>query len=71
MARVSLKNVERGRQQRPIRILVYGEGGRGKSSFAAEAPEAIFLDLEEGTHELNIARSPSPKVGDTLAPWSW
>lgn len=40
----------------PQRVLLYGPAGIGKSSLAALAPEPVFLDLERGTHELDVPR---------------
>ena len=40
----------------PQRVLVYGPGGIGKSTIAALAPAPVFLDIEGGTNELDIAR---------------
>ncbi len=56
-----LAGVTRGKVRRPHCILVYGIDGVGKSSFAAEAPNPIFLGPEKGTDFLDVARFPSPK----------
>lgn len=48
--------VSRGRTSGPQRGLIYGTGGIGKSSLAALAPNPVFLDLEGGTRELDVAR---------------
>ena len=48
--------VQSGKIGGPQRILVYGPGGIGKSSLAALAPKPIFLDIEEGTHHLDVPR---------------
>ena len=45
---------------RPIRCVIYGPEGIGKTSFAAMAPNAIILDTEEGSHQLPVARLPKP-----------
>lgn len=57
-SRMSLSNVRRGRIEKPIRALIYGTPGVGKSTFAADAPNAIFLCSEDGTAQLDIARLP-------------
>jgi hypothetical protein len=38
------------------RVLLYGPGGIGKSSLAGLAPNPIFLDIEEGTHHMDVPR---------------
>ena len=53
---VSLANVKRGKLESPMRITIYGVEGIGKSSFAAGAPSPVFLDTEEGTTKLDVAR---------------
>lgn len=45
---------------RPIRCVIYGPEGIGKTSFAAMAPGAIIIDTEEGSHQLPVARLPKP-----------
>lgn len=56
-----LQNVVRGKISKPIRVLLYGVEGIGKSTFAASAPKPIFLGAEDGTSELDVARLPEPK----------
>lgn len=59
--RMKLAAVVKGRLAKPIRVLVYGIEGVGKSTFAAGAPSPIFLGAEDGTSELDVARFPEPK----------
>lgn len=47
--------IHKGRKPRARRVLVYGENGVGKSSFAAQWPEPIFLNLEDGVGDLDVA----------------
>lgn len=42
----------------PLRVLVYGQAGIGKSTFAAGAPSPIFVGAEDGTSELEVVRYP-------------
>lgn len=58
--RMSLSAVITGRLAKPMRVLVYGIEGVGKSTFAAGAPKPIFLGAEDGTSELDVARFPEP-----------
>lgn len=60
MSKMSLTNLITGRQQKPLRLVVYGVEGVGKSSFAAASPAPIFLNAEDGTAHLDVARFPQP-----------
>jgi hypothetical protein len=62
--RMTLANVQRGKLDKPMRIVLYGTEGIGKSTFASDAPEPIFLCAEDGTKELDVARFPEPKTWD-------
>ena len=48
--------IERGRRHSPVRGVVYGTEGIGKSTLAAAFPSPVILDTEEGTHHLDCAR---------------
>lgn len=51
-----LDNVVTGKVAKPHYILLHGEPGIGKSTFAAAAPNPIFLCSEEGGDEIGVAR---------------
>jgi hypothetical protein len=53
---MSLK-ITKGLKPTAVRGVIYGVEGVGKSSLAALLPEPLFLDLEEGTHQLDVARA--------------
>ena len=38
------------------RIVIYGTGGIGKSTLAAYLPGPLFVDVEDGTRQLNVSR---------------
>jgi hypothetical protein len=59
-SRMTLGNIVTGRVAKPIRAMLYGVEGIGKSTFAANAPKPIFLGTEDGTSELDVARFPEP-----------
>ncbi len=59
--RMSLTKVISGRIAKPMRVLLYGIEGVGKSTFAAGAPSPIFLGAEDGTSELDVQRFPQPQ----------
>jgi hypothetical protein len=46
--------INQGRKPRPRRMLFYGENGVGKSSFAAQWPSPLFLNLEDGIGDLEV-----------------
>lgn len=53
--------IEKGIQKRAIRLVAYGPEGIGKSTFASQFPEPLFIDTEGGTHRLDVARFPKPE----------
>jgi len=59
-ARMTLRNITSGKQERPLRVIVFGTDGVGKSSFGAAAPKPLFLCAEDGTAHLDVARFPVP-----------
>lgn len=61
MSVMNLKNLIKGRQQRPLRIALYGVDGIGKSTFAAGSPNPIFINTEDGTSHLDVVRFPAPE----------
>ncbi len=61
MSRMNLNNLVSGRQQRPLRIVIHGVDGIGKSTFSASAPDPIFLCAEDGTAHLDVTRFPQPE----------
>lgn len=60
-SRMRLDSLVRGKQARPIRTLLYGVEGIGKSTFGANAPAPIFLGAEDGTAHLDVTRFPMPR----------
>ena len=42
------------------KIVFYGPEGIGKSSFAAQFPEPLFIDTEGSTRQMNVRRLPRP-----------
>ncbi len=53
------------------RILLYGENGTGKSTLAADAPSPIFLDIEGGSLQLDVARYPFREATDGHIPHTY
>ena len=49
-------NIIKGKQQRAQRVVIYGVESVGKSTFAAQFPKPLFLDIEGGTAHLDVDR---------------
>lgn len=49
-------NITTGVEKTPIKTVIYGAEGVGKSSLAANFPNPLFLDTEGGTSRLNVRR---------------
>jgi hypothetical protein len=47
----------RGIQKSPIRAIIYGTEGIGKSTLAAQLPDPIIIDTEDGTKQIDCARA--------------
>ena len=60
-----LKIIE-GKEKRPLKIVIYGPEGIGKSTFASQFPDPLFIDTEGGTSNLDIRRIKCNKSWDEL-----
>jgi hypothetical protein len=58
---MSLHSLVKGRIAQPLRVTLYGVEGIGKSTFAAGAPNPVFLGAEDGTAQLDVVRFPTPE----------
>ena len=52
--------IARGPTREPIRILLHGQEGVGKTTWAAGCPGAVFLTAEDGGGDLDYARAVLP-----------
>ncbi len=50
----------RGKLPGAKKIVVYGPEGIGKSTFAAQFPDSVFIDTEGSTKDMDVARFPEP-----------
>lgn len=66
MSRMTLDKITTGRQRRPLRAVVYGVEGVGKSTFCANAPAPVFIGAEDGTDALDVNRFPTPETWDDI-----
>jgi hypothetical protein len=58
--------IRKGKIAQPERVVVYGPEGIGKSTFASQFPDPLFIDTEGSTADLDVARLPDPKTWDEL-----
>jgi hypothetical protein len=61
-----LAKVSRGKIAAPIKALVYGVEGVGKSTLGAGLPDPLFICAESGTEQLDVARLPAAGFGVVL-----
>lgn len=54
-------NITRGKKQTALKVVVYGPEGVGKSTFAAQFPGVVFIDTEDSTIHMDVARTDPPK----------
>jgi len=54
----NLGSVKKGKNLRPPRIFLYSTHGIGKSTFASQAPNPIFICAEDGLDALDVAHFP-------------
>lgn len=63
-----LESIKSGRENKPPRVMVYGQEGVGKSTFGASAPGAIFVQTEDGLGEIDCCKFPlAQNFGDVVA----
>ena len=58
--------ITRGKLKVAQRIVIYGPSGIGKSTFASQFPDPVFIDTEGSTAELDVARTPMPSSWSML-----
>ena len=62
-----LESITTGRENRPPRLMIYGQEGVGKSTFGANAPAPIFVQTEDGLGEIECAKFPlAQNLSDVL-----
>lgn len=59
-------NITRGKIPSAKKVCVYGVEGVGKSTFASQFPAPIFIDTEDSTKELDVARFDKPTSWEML-----
>ena len=48
--------ITRGRVKKALKVVLYGPEGIGKSTLAAQFPGAVFIDTEDSTAHMDVAR---------------
>ena len=49
-----------GKLHKPQKVVIYGVEGIGKSTFAAQFPDPVFIDTEGSTSHMDVKRLPNP-----------
>lgn len=53
-------NITKGKIKSPLKVVLYGTEGIGKSTFASHFPNPLFIDTEDSTKNLDVARFDKP-----------
>lgn len=62
----ALNRVTKGKIKKNLFAILHGPDGVGKTSFGAAWPNAIFLDREDGSSNLDVTRLPKPEFFDDI-----
>lgn len=54
--------IKSGITKEPLRLVVYGKDGVGKTDLASQAPGVIFVPIENGCGRYNVSKFPEPKT---------
>ena len=59
--------LSKGRTRSPLKVVIYGPEGIGKSTFASQFPEPVFIDTEGSTRHMDVLRvDPAPRTWTEL-----
>lgn len=61
-----ISSITKGREAQPPRIMIYGSEGVGKSTFAALAPNPVFVQTEDGLSEIDCSKFPLAQSFDDV-----
>ena len=65
-----LSKITTGNPEAPWRIVIYGQRGVGKSTWASHCPKIAMIPFEEGVNQLRVKQFPQvqswPEFHDTL-----
>ena len=63
---MALTNIITGIQAEPFRMLIHGVEGCGKSTFASNAPDPVFIQTEDGLAQIDVSKFPLAESFDTV-----
>ena len=63
---MALTNIITGVQAEPFRLLTHGVEGVGKSVFAAQAPDPVFVTTEDGAGRIDVPKFPLAESFDEV-----
>lgn len=52
--------ITKGKTAKALKFVVYGPEGVGKTTFASQFPDPVFIDTEKSTIHMDVARFPAP-----------
>lgn len=52
--------ITNGKISKPLRVVIYGQEGIGKTTLASQFPNPVFIDTEGGSNHINVNRTPTP-----------
>ena len=58
--------ITKGRTSEPVKVLIYGPEGIGKSTLASKFPDPLFIDTEGSTKRMDVSRLPAPETWDDI-----
>ena len=59
-------NISSGRIEKPQKVVIYGPEGIGKTTFAAQFPDPVFIDTEGSTYHMDVKRTEKPQSWQQL-----
>lgn len=59
-------NITKGKTAKAQKVVIYGPEGIGKTSFAAQFPDVLFIDTEGSTANMDVARMDRPSSWQML-----
>lgn len=59
-------NISSGRMEKPQKVVIYGPEGIGKTTFAAQFPDPVFIDTEGSTYHMDVKRTDKPQSWQEL-----